>query len=66
MKIYLAGGAGVMTTKGREKELAMLFSPWRRLFTFYYKEKHMLPSDILQIKNQQKNENSTKKKEHIC
>lgn len=42
MKIYLAGGMGLMNVAGREREvackLAPKYGPWRRLFSYHFKE----------------------------
>ena len=49
MKIYLAGGFSVSNIKGRERKLASMFSPWRRLYTYFWKV-YIYNSEILLIK----------------
>ena len=36
MKLYLAGGFTISNIKGREREMSQMFTPWRRLYSFYY------------------------------
>ena len=58
MKIYLAGGFTVINVKGRERELSQKFDTWRRLFSYHYKEL-IYKSEILNIKNETKQNRST-------
>jgi hypothetical protein len=57
MKLYLAGGMGVMNVLGRENEVCQMMPTWKRLFSYHYKEL-IFKSQILNIhrnaNNQQK------------
>jgi hypothetical protein len=48
MKIYLAGGMGLIVIRGRERKVCKMFSTWKRVFSFYYLE-HIYQSEILKI-----------------
>lgn len=53
MKIYLAGGMGIMNVKGRERQVSKMFNPWRRLYSYHYLEL-IIKSDILNIVKENK------------
>lgn len=48
MKIYLAGGFPIMLVRGRERRLSSRISPYRRLYSYWFKEAFE-KSEILQI-----------------
>lgn len=58
MKIYLAGGVGLMNVIGREREVMLKLSnkEWRRLFSFHYPE-YISRSNILNLAKEFNHEN---------
>ena len=49
MKLYLAGGFGVMNVVGREREICERLPSWKRLFSYQYL-KLIHKSEILILK----------------
>ena len=49
MKIYLAGGMGLMNVDGRERAVSSQHEIWRRLYSYHFKEL-ITKSEIFTIK----------------
>lgn len=56
MKIYIAGGMGLMNVVGREREVSNMFDSWNRLFSYHYRVL-IFKSEILTIAKERNNEN---------
>ena len=54
MKIFLAGGFTVTNVPGKERELSYKFTPWRRLFSFFWMDA-IIKSEILDIVKEHEN-----------
>jgi hypothetical protein len=49
MKLYLAGGYGIMNVIGREREVSKMMPTWKRLFSYHFL--HLIyKSEILNIR----------------
>ena len=49
MKLYLAGGYGIMNVIGREREVSKMMPSWKRLFSYHFL--HLIyKSEILNIR----------------
>lgn len=54
MKIYLAAGFTVTNVPGKERELSYKFTPWRRLFSYFWMDA-IVKSEILDIVKEHEN-----------